>query len=98
MTVGSERLLYVPDISAKAKVVILGILRTETLHDGIHLGVVYDGQDGEVHLGPRMAAQMRDAVNATPSLDVLPGGIAPLAVGLEDLDDLLVIGLVVCYK
>ena len=51
-----------------------------------------------VLLRPGVAAHMWDAVEATLALDILPSGIASLVIGLEDFDDLFVVGLVICYK
>ena len=51
-----------------------------------------------VLLGPGVVAKAGESVESPLALDIGPAGVAPLVVGLQDLDDLVAVGLVVAYE
>lgn len=91
----SERLFYVPDIGSQSKVGVSLVLDLEIMHDAFHLAVLNHSENGEVHLRPCMVPEMWSAIDSPSPLDILPGSIASLSVGIEDLYDLLIVSLAV---
>lgn len=45
-----------------------------------------------------MVTVVRDSINPSPALDVKPLGEPSLAEPLKQLDNLVAVGLIVCYK
>ena len=86
------------DPGAEAKVFKGLVLGTQGLQQRSDHIVRDDGECGEVHYGPCMAAHMRLAIKASPSLYILPLGKTTLSVLIQDFYDFLVVSLIICYK
>ena len=90
-----QRLLYVPDKGAKAKVLVSLVFLTESVQNLTYFLVRDNRQNRIVLLRPGMISIMRNAVNSSPALNVQPLGETSLAMVLKQLDNLVAIGLIV---
>ena len=75
------------------------VLGGQGIHKFESLAVVLDnGQDGIVLGRPGMVAVMWLTFVLSPSLDVDPLGESSLSMKVKQLDDLVAVGLVICYE
>ena len=51
-----------------------------------------------VHLRPRMVPHVGNAVGTSPAAYIRPSGETPLAERIQQLDDILIVRLGICYE
>ena len=74
------------------------VLGFQVREDFVHFLVLDHHQHGVVHLRPGVVAQVGCSVETALAFDILPAGVSPLAVFLQDFHYLFVICLIVGYE
>jgi hypothetical protein len=98
MTGTLNRLFYGENVGSEAKGTVGGVGVAEVDHNRVYQGVVHHGKEGVVLRGPGVASQMGLAVNASAAANLIPRGVTALSQTFQQLYNLLIVSLIVCYK